>query len=232
MRAPGDRVCVARLAEIDKAYDDGGARLEVLCRFSLEVWEGECVAVTGRSGSGKTTLLNIMGLLDADYSGEYALFDPRVGGLVDVRGLRDGARSRLRNAGLGFVFQSFNLIEYLTCLENICLAASFSPPPRPTREEGLALMARLGIAEKALAHPSQLSGGQKQRAAIARAMFLRPRLILCDEPTGALDEETSRGILALFREICERDATSFVIVTHDPQVASGCDRVIRMREIG
>jgi ABC-type lipoprotein export system ATPase subunit len=171
-----------------------------------------------------------MGLLDTDYTGEYRLLMPDNAGLMHTRHLSDRVLSRLRNEMLGFVFQHFNLLDHLTCLENVCIPASFSRSKRPEmiREMAFELLEKLGVADKAEAWPNQLSGGQKQRVAIARSLLLKPRLILCDEPTGALDAETSKDIMTTFRHLSQSEGLAFIIVTHDPMVAAACDRIVRV----
>ena len=221
---------IAQLTHISKVYVSGENRLEVLKDFSLEISSGDFVAIQGKSGSGKTTLLNILGLLDSDYSGDYRIFSPNRG-MVSTRTLKDSDLSRLRNEVLGFVFQHFNLLEHLTCLENTILPASFSKRHQDNaeyRRKAMQLLEQFNVADKADNHPSQLSGGQKQRVAIARAMLMNPRMILCDEPTGALDAQTSQEIIQVFRSQCTQSGTAFVIVTHDDDVASQCQRIIRM----
>ena len=226
-----DTQYIARLGHISKYYLSGGSRLDVLKDFSIEIAPGDFVAIQGRSGSGKTTLLNILGLLDSDYTGSYEIYSPARKAIVSARNLGDRELSLLRNEAIGFVFQHFNLLEHLTCLENTMLPASFSATHKDTvkiREDAMKLLKQFGVADKSDAHPSQLSGGQKQRVAIARAMLLRPRMILCDEPTGALDARTSREIITCFRQECDQCGTAFVIVTHDDTVANACRRIIRM----
>ena len=230
MTANSDSTLIAQLSKISKTYVSGENRLEVLKDFSLDISVGDFMAIQGKSGSGKTTLLNILGLLDSDYSGEYRIFSPNRG-LVSTRSLKDLELSRLRNEVLGFVFQHFNLLEHLTCLENTMLPASFSMQHHSSdayRHEAMKLLEQFGVADKADNHPSQLSGGQKQRVAIARAMLLKPRMILCDEPTGALDSQNSHEIIQCFKAQCAQNGTAFVIVTHDDDVAQQCRRVVRM----
>jgi putative ABC transport system ATP-binding protein len=221
---------IAELKNISKTYGKGDNCQQILKDFSLSVAAGDFLAIQGRSGSGKTTLMNIMGLLDTDYTGEYRLLMPDNAGLMHTRHLSDRVLSRLRNEMLGFVFQHFNLLDHLTCLENVCIPASFSCGKRPEmiREMAFELLEKLGVADKAEAWPNQLSGGQKQRVAIARSLLLKPRLILCDEPTGALDAETSKDIMTTFRHLSQSEGLAFIIVTHDPMVAAACDRIVRV----
>ena len=222
---------IARLSHIHKYYGKLPNRMHVLDDISLDIARGDFIAIQGKSGSGKTTLLNIMGLLDTVFEGKYELFSPSHGALTDTSLLDDTELSRLRNEMMGFVFQHFNLIDHKTCLENVCLPAAFCAHPPDLdalRQKALDLLKRLDVADKASAHPSTLSGGQKQRVAIARAMLLNPGIILCDEPTGALDRDSSQSIMACFRELCRTEKTAFVIVTHDQSVADACDGIIHI----
>ena len=222
---------IAKISDLSKTYGSGDSKLQVLNGFSMEIHEADFLAIQGRSGSGKTTLLNILGLLDSDYQGKYALFSKKQNALIDVRTLNDTELSHLRSEMLGFVFQHFNLLDHLSCLENVCLPAAFSTlniEKSELEKRALELMGQFGVADKAQAMPNQLSGGQKQRIAVARALLLKPRLILCDEPTGALDVETSQEMMAQFRKTSQEQKIAFVIVTHDPSVAEACDRVIRV----
>ncbi len=225
---------IAKLTKIHKSYGTGSVKLDVLKDFSLEIREGDLLAIQGRSGSGKTTLLNILGLLDTDYSGQYSVISPDSGELTETRLLRDGTLSDLRNQMFGFVFQHFNLLDHMTCLENVCLPASFSSKGQTLEEteaNALSLMKRFGVDDKRDAMPTQLSGGQKQRVAISRALLLKPRIILCDEPTGALDAATSREIMDSFRALCRDENMAFIIVTHDQSVADSCDRIVHIEKL-
>ena len=218
---------IASLSNIHKSYKNGASVLEVLKDFSLDIHAGDFMAIRGRSGCGKTTLLNILGLLDNDYRGSYKILNDT--SLMETHTLADAVLSRLRSKMIGFVFQHFNLLDHMTCLENVCLPAAFSPQnvdSESLKNEAVALMERLGVGDRTEAMPNQLSGGQKQRVAIARALLLRPRMILCDEPTGALDEATGREIMACFRELSINEKMAFVIVTHDKTVADACDRTV------
>lgn len=222
---------VLRVCGLSKHFGRGEARLEVLRGVSFSVQRGDLMAITGKSGSGKTTLLNIMGSLDTDYTGSVELFCSQRGEMVNLHGLSDSRLSRMRNSNIGFIFQHFNLLSHLSCLENVSMPATMAPTRRQdAAQRALALMQRLGIADKQNAFPNELSGGQKQRVAIARAMFNEPNLILCDEPTGALDSATSQDLLALFREINEERKASFVIVTHDKGVSDACPKMIRLED--
>ena len=217
-----------RARGVHKSYRTGKSELAVLRGVDLEVATGEFVAVMGRSGSGKSTLLGILGGLDTGYTGTV-----EVGG-QELRKLKDAQLSAYRNASIGFVFQAFHLLDYMSCRDNVALPALFVRGPGLDRAAARAraeeLLARVGIAEKADARPSTLSGGQKQRLAIARALFHRPALLIGDEPTGNLDSSTAEDVLALFLKLCRDDKVTLVLVTHDTTIARAADRVIEMRD--
>jgi putative ABC transport system ATP-binding protein len=215
---------VISLRGVVKRFRDGADALTVLDGLDLQVTPGELVALLGASGSGKSTLLHIVGALDADFEGE-----ARVAG-QELRALSAGARARFRNATVGFVFQSFNLLPGLSAIDNVCLPAWFrAGGPAPSRAAlaaaGQAALARVGLAEKARQRPARLSGGERQRVAVARALFARPRLLLADEPTGHLDAVTGAGVIALFRELAAEGLT-VVIATHEERVTAAADRVL------
>ena len=217
-----------RVREIRKRYGTAhrGGR-EVLRGADLEVEQGELVVITGRSGSGKTTLLNIIGGLDGDYEGEVEVGGIRLGNLSD----RD--LSRYRNERVGFVFQAFHLLEHLDCLENVALPARFAKT-RMTRHDlhrrAQALLERVELPDKLHAAAAQLSGGEKQRVAVARSLFQRPDLLLCDEPTGNLDEATANAIIDMFGELNRVDGMTVLIVSHDPRVTRVAQRVLALEE--
>jgi putative ABC transport system ATP-binding protein len=215
---------VVKLRDVEKSYGTGSARTPVLRGVSFDVHAGEFLALIGQSGSGKSTLLNIIGGLDeAD------------GGRVEVLG-RDYAHTsethlaRLRNEDIGFVFQSFNLLDHLTCLDNVTLPASFARTRGSNADRGMEALQRVGMAELAQRKPPALSGGQKQRVAIARALFGRPRLLLCDEPTGNLDSHTGQEVISFFEELNQRDGVTLIIVTHEVRVSDAARRIISMRD--
>jgi ABC-type lipoprotein export system ATPase subunit len=220
-----------RLRDVKKSYGTGTARTPVLRGVSFEVAQGELIALIGQSGSGKSTLLNIIGGLDTADAGEVEVLG------TDYRKASDSQLCRLRNSGIGFVFQAFNLLDHLTCLGNVTLPAAFARGGQAAElrgneiaERGREALRRVGMADLAHRYPPELSGGQKQRVGIARALFTRPRLLLCDEPTGNLDSETGREVIEFFRELNERDGVTLLIVTHERRVSTVARRTIAMRD--
>jgi putative ABC transport system ATP-binding protein len=189
---------------------------------SLRIEAGEFVAIMGRSGSGKSTLLHILGLLDAEYEGRYHL-DGRA-----ISGLADDELSPLRNRQIGFVFQQFHLLPQISILENAALPALYAGR---SHEESIATarerLEQLGLADRLQHRPMELSIGQRQRAAIARALINGPKVVLADEPTGALDSKTAEEILDVLRQL-NRDGVTLVMVTHDPEVGNAAERIIRI----
>jgi ABC-type lipoprotein export system ATPase subunit len=203
----------------------GGAPVPVLHDIDLEVRSGEFVAVTGSSGSGKTTLLNLLGLLEPADAGEVWIGEERVNHL----GRR--AQARVRGSSIGYVFQSFLLLSGLTALDNVVLAARYVGRDRAVaRREALALLERMGVAHRKDHYPAQLSGGEQQRVAYCRAVLNRPPLVLADEPTGNLDDEHARVILAELRASTAARGAAVVLVTHRPETQAGADRVLRLRD--
>ncbi len=213
-----------QLRRVNKSYQMGHNHLQVLKDIELEIDEGELVSIMGSSGSGKSTLLNILGTLDDYDSGEY-LLDGTL-----VRGLSERAAARFRNRTIGFVFQSFNLLPFKSAEENVALPLYYQGVRRRERlRRAREYLSRVGLEERASHLPSELSGGQKQRVAIARALITQPRLILADEPTGALDSQTSLQVMDLLRGINAQGIT-VVIVTHEPEVAEATRRTILLRD--
>ena len=211
-----------RMNNLSKVYRTHMIETHALRGFDIHVKEGEFVAVTGPSGSGKTTFLNIAGLLEEFSGGEYFLDG------VDVRGLDDSRRSKLRNEKLGFIFQGFNLIPDLNLFDNVDVPLryrGFSSADRKKRiEEALA---QVGLASRQKHYPAELSGGQQQRVAIARALAGSPKLLLADEPTGNLDSQMARGVMELLEEI-NAGGTTILMVTHDPELAARAHRNVHI----
>ena len=212
------------LLGITKTYTTGAQSLQVLKGVDLAVKTGELVAIMGSSGSGKSTLLNILGLLDGYDEGMYRLDGKNMAQLTERRA------AELRREMLGFVFQSFNLIGFKSAAENVALPLYYQKVPRKERlRRSHELLERVGLLEWADHLPSQMSGGQKQRVAIARALAAQPRVILADEPTGALDSATSEEVMALLKEL-NGDGMTMVVVTHEAEIAAECQRTIRLRD--
>lgn len=212
------------LKDVNKTYP-GAVPLHVLKGINLEVSRGELVSIMGASGSGKSTLLNILGILDGYDSGEYYL-DGRL-----IKDLSENRAAELRNRMIGFVFQSFNLINYKNALENVALPLFYQGVGRRRRNlMAMEQLERLGLKDRAHHLPGELSGGQKQRVAIARALITNPSIILADEPTGALDSHTSAEVMQLFKELNRNEGMTTVIVTHDPGVGAQTDRIIRISD--
>jgi len=215
---------VLRLSKLNKYYKVGAHSLHVLRDVDLEIGEGEMVAIMGSSGSGKSTLLNILGILDDYDSGEYWLGDTLIKNLSETKS------ANYRNRFLGFVFQSFNLLPFKTAMENVALPLYYQGVNRRRRNQmAMQYLERVGLADWADHTPAEMSGGQKQRVAIARALIGKPRMILADEPTGALDSTTSSQIMELMAEI-NRSGITVLIVTHDPEVAAKTPRTIRIHD--
>ena len=215
---------LVRLRNIEKSVDHGAGRFHVLRRIDLDVRPGEFVSVMGPSGAGKSTLLHLLGLQDGDWTGDYAL------GGVSVGPLESKARARLRNENIGFVFQSYHLLDELTVAENLDVPLSYRDVRRSERESLVAeTLDRFGLAARAKLYPRQLSGGQQQLVGIARALVSKPRLLLADEPTGNLHSEQAREIMQLFRELNAAGMT-IVQVTHSEENARQGTRVVRLRD--
>ena len=217
-------VRVAMVRDVTKVYRLGGQDVKALAGVSLEFKQGDFVAIMGTSGSGKSTLLNLLGCLDRPTSGQYLL------GGHDVATLSDEDLSRVRGRYLGFVFQSYNLIQQLSVVENIMVPLSYQIPVRPDgRELSTKLATLVGLAGRLDHRPSQLSGGQQQRVAIARALVNNPHVILADEPTGNLDTATSNEIMELL-DVLNNTGRTIVMVTHEPDIAERAKTIVTLRD--
>lgn len=213
------------LSDITKKYQVGLEPLFALNHINLKIEYGEFVAIMGESGSGKSTAMNILGLLDTPTSGEYFLEG------VNTKNLSSIQQAKIRNQQIGFVFQSFFLLPRLNSLENISLPLSYAGlSQRKAQEIARELLIKLNIENLGYKKPNEMSGGQQQRIAIARALVTNPKIILADEPTGALDSKTGREILDLFAELYSKEKRTIILVTHDPVVSSQCHRIIILKD--
>jgi len=217
-------VQVLTLNNIQKSYWQGGKELKVLKDISLQINEGELVAIMGPSGSGKSTLMNIIGCLDTATSGDYIVEG------TDVKTLADNSLADFRNAKIGFVFQNFNLMPKLTVSQNVEMPLTYKKVnKKERRKRALDMLQLVGLEDRSEFKPMELSGGQKQRVAIARALVTNPSFVLGDEPTGALDTKTSSQIMDLFKEFHQAGKT-IILITHEPEIAALCQRTITLRD--
>ena len=213
-----------RIEKMHKSYPIGKDSLHVLKGIDLHIKEGEFVSIMGSSGSGKSTLLNIVGLLDIHDEGNYYLNGEL------IKDMNERKAAILRNKFLGFVFQSFNLVSYKTALENVALPLYYKGINRKDRLEiAMDYLDKVGLKEWANHLPNELSGGQKQRVAIARALVTKPKVVLADEPTGALDSTTSDSVMSLLKDINKEGMTVFVI-THEEEIAEQTKRIVRLKD--
>jgi|TARA_X000000368_G_C23045492_1_gene718936 putative ABC transport system ATP-binding protein len=212
------------IKSLHKSYKMGSSSLHVLKGINFKVQEGELVAIMGSSGSGKSTLLNILGMLDVSDEGEYLLDK------IEIKNLDETKAAKYRNQFLGFVFQSFNLINYKNAIENVALPLYYRGISRRERQDSaLEYLEKVGLKNWAKHLPSELSGGQKQRVAIARALVSKPKVLLADEPTGALDSKTSNEVMALIQKI-NNEGKTILVVTHEQDIANMCKRVVKLKD--
>ena len=212
------------IKKLNKSYKIGDSTLHVLKGINLSIKAGEMIAIMGSSGSGKSTLLNIIGILDELDSGDYNLDG------IQIKGLSEKKAAQYRNKFLGFVFQSFNLINFKNALENVALPLYYQGLNRKERQQkAMFHLRKVGLADWSSHLPNELSGGQKQRVAIARALASNPKLILADEPTGALDSTTSQEIMKFLQKLNDEGKT-ILIVTHEEDISLMCKRIVRLKD--
>jgi putative ABC transport system ATP-binding protein len=213
-----------KLSNVTRVYQLGGEPLHALAGVSLEIKHGEYVAIMGASGSGKSTMMNLIGCLDRPSSGEYRLENKSIGDCSEDE------LAEIRNSTIGFVFQQFNLLQRMSALQNVMLPLAYGGVSREQRTvRAEYVLKQVGLGDRMHHRPTQLSGGQQQRVSIARALSNRPRLLLADEPTGALDSHTAAEIMALLDELVAKGIT-VVLVTHDADVANHAHRIVRLRD--
>jgi putative ABC transport system ATP-binding protein len=215
-----------QLTDIRKVYDLGEVKVEALRKVTLQIKQGEYVAMVGPSGSGKSTLMNVLGCLDRPTSGSYVLAGE------EIARMSSNERALVRNRRIGFVFQNFNLLARTSALENVELPLLYASgvSARQRHKRALELLERVGLGDRLDHHPGQLSGGQQQRVAIARALVNNPSILMCDEPTGNLDTRTSKEVIQLFRKLNDEQKITLILVTHDQAVASTARRIVVLRD--
>jgi putative ABC transport system ATP-binding protein len=215
---------VVELHDISRVYEMGEEPLYALKQLTLSIEDGDYVAIMGTSGSGKSTLMNLIGCLDRPTEGRYLLNNK------DVFNLSDDELAAIRNTTIGFVFQQFNLLSSMTAIENVMLPLVYAGVDKEQRTiRAQFALQQVGLEQRMYHRPTQLSGGQQQRVSIARAIVNKPRILLADEPTGALDSHTAEEIMALFDNLVEQGIT-VILVTHDGEVANRASRIVRMRD--
>ena len=211
--------------DVQKTFHLGEEWVQALDHVTLEVPQGQFIVIMGPSGSGKSTLLYVLGGLDHPTAGEVIVAGQRLDRMSSEE------LARFRRETVGFVFQAFHLVPTMTALENVALPGVFAGVARDVREKrATRLLAALGMGDRLNHRPSQLSGGQQQRVAIARALFNDPPIIMCDEPTGALDSKTGQAVMRLLRHLCTKQGKTIMVVTHDPGVAAFADRIVNLRD--
>ena len=214
------------MKEIIKRYNIGlESEIEILHGIDLKIYEGEFVAIVGESGSGKSTLMNIIGVLDKQTEGEYFLEG------IDIKNANEEEMNVIRNKKIGFVFQNFNLIGRTSALKNVELPMLYAGVPAEERtKRAKELLSKVGMASRANHMPNELSGGQKQRVAIARSLVNNPSIILADEPTGALDSETSAMVMDIFNDLNKNQGKTIILITHSKEIAEQCPRIVTIKD--
>lgn len=214
------------MKEIIKRYNIGTeSEIEILHGIDLKIYEGEFVAIVGESGSGKSTLMNIIGVLDKQTKGEYYLDG------IDIKNANEAEMNVIRNKKIGFVFQNFNLIGRTSALRNVELPMLYAGVPAEERtKRAKELLSKVGMASRANHMPNELSGGQKQRVAIARSLVNNPSIILADEPTGALDSETSAMVMDIFNDLNKNQGKTIILITHSKEIAEQCPRIVTIKD--
>ena len=214
------------MKEIIKRYNIGTeSEIEILHGIDLKIYEGEFVAIVGESGSGKSTLMNIIGVLDKQTEGEYYLDG------IDIKNANEEEMNVIRNKKIGFVFQNFNLIGRTSALKNVELPMLYAGVPAEERtKRAKELLSKVGMASRANHMPNELSGGQKQRVAIARSLVNNPSIILADEPTGALDSETSAMVMDIFNDLNKNQGKTIILITHSKEIAEQCPRIVTRKD--
>ena len=214
------------MKEIIKRYNIGTeSEIEILHGIDLKIYEGEFVAIVGESGSGKSTLMNIIGVLDKQTKGEYYLDG------IDIKNANEEEMNVIRNKKIGFVFQNFNLIGRTSALKNVELPMLYARVPAEERtKRAKELLSKVGMASRANHMPNELSGGQKQRVAIARSLVNNPSIILADEPTGALDSETSAMVMDIFNDLNKNQGKTIILITHSKEIAEQCPRIVTIKD--
>lgn len=214
------------MKEIIKAYNIGlESEIEILHGIDLKIYEGEFVAIVGESGSGKSTLMNIIGVLDKQTKGEYYLDG------IDIKNANEAEMNVIRNKKIGFVFQNFNLIGRTSALKNVELPMLYAGVPAEERtKRAKELLSKVGMESRMNHMPNELSGGQKQRVAIARSLVNNPSIILADEPTGALDSETSAMVMDIFNDLNKNQGKTIILITHSKEIAEQCPRIVTIKD--